>query len=458
MDNLRLVLIILGGVAILGLLLHGLYVMRKNNSPKEHWDDSGEDMSPPSMDFSKPTRVEPQLDAQGFDEFGVGKARVVSTSVTDKEIDSESQNEVDTPTGTGCSEVNQLDPEQKDDINLDSIPNIANLEEVPKASPETPIADEGPKYAPAVSNPKPVEHYQNKAKPAPLPEVSEISVTPPPAEFVQVTPTDNVQASKIEATELSETASPSSAQPVTEELITPQSNQDNAIETPSQQPVENTPKTTPTEPATQTKKTKSSLANMLFGSRSKAEKKQRKMDENQFSIDFDSVDPVLNEAKEQARAEQGTATQAPKYDPNIPPEVLCISVRAKDENSITGAKLLPLLLTLGLKFGDSDIFHRHVNNNGKGPVLFSLANMFKPGVFDIHHMETFETKGLTLFMTLPTESDAHQVFNMMHNAARKIADEFGAQVLDESRQELTVSGLPQYVERIRDFEKRRLLG
>ena len=99
MDNLRLVLIILGGVAILGLLLHGLYVMRKNNSPKVQWDDSDEDMSPPSMDFSKPTRVEPQLDAQGFDEFGVGKARVVSTSVTNKGIDSESPNEVDTPTG-----------------------------------------------------------------------------------------------------------------------------------------------------------------------------------------------------------------------------------------------------------------------------------------------------------------------------------------------------------------------
>jgi cell division protein ZipA len=84
--------------------------------------------------------------------------------------------------------------------------------------------------------------------------------------------------------------------------------------------------------------------------------------------------------------------------------------------------------------------------------------MFKPGVFDIENMEPFTTKGVTLFMTLPTESDAHQIFNMMHNAARKIAAEFSATVLDDQRNELTRDGLQAYIERIRDFEKRRLLG
>jgi cell division protein ZipA len=47
---------------------------------------------------------------------------------------------------------------------------------------------------------------------------------------------------------------------------------------------------------------------------------------------------------------------------------------------------------------------------------------------------------------------------MMHNAARKLAEEFKAEILDDSRCTLTQQGLQQYVERIRDFERRRLLG
>ena len=117
-----------------------------------------------------------------------------------------------------------------------------------------------------------------------------------------------------------------------------------------------------------------------------------------------------------------------------------------------------MLLTLGFKFGDQDIFHRHVNSYGKGPVLFSLANMFKPGVFDIDNLENFETQGISLFMILPIEGDPHQVFNMMHNAARKLADEFGAQVLDGRRSVLTKQGLQQYVEKIREFERKRMIA
>ena len=442
MDNLRLVLIVLGGVAILGLLLHGLYVMRKNNTPREQLGNGDDGKSPPSTDFSKPQRVEPQLDAQGFDEFGVGTARVVTTQSVPENTD----------VGTQAEENPSLDSDNIDtdlsdnvqDEHWDEIPTISSLEEVPNAPDNLPINDDGPQYAPAVSNPKPAEHYQNKVKASEPSVEPDITITPPPAEFVQAESSHNQTGSPLEPSDNELGASPSSSS--------------NEPESPIQKTVTNVPAVTKDAPQKSQTKSKASLASMLFGSRTKVGKKKQKVDENQFSIDFDSVDPVLNEAKEQARSEQSDITQEPKYDPNIPPEVLCISVKAQPEQYITGARLLPLLLTLGLKFGDSDIFHRHVNNNGKGPVLFSLANMFKPGVFDIHHMETFETKGVTLFMTLPMESDAHQVFNMMHNAARKIADEFDARLLDEARQELTVSGLPQYVERIRDFEKRRLLG
>ena len=87
--------------------------------------------------------------------------------------------------------------------------------------------------------------------------------------------------------------------------------------------------------------------------------------------------------------------------------------------------------------------------------MFSLANMFKPGNFDIDNLENFSTQGISLFMILPIERDPHQVFNMMHNAARKIADEFSAQILDGRRSLLTKQSLQQCVEKIREFERQR---
>jgi cell division protein ZipA len=61
-------------------------------------------------------------------------------------------------------------------------------------------------------------------------------------------------------------------------------------------------------------------------------------------------------------------------------------------------------------------------------------------------------------MILPIEGDPRQVFNMMHNAARKISDEFSAQIFDGRRTLLTKQSLQQYVEKIREFERQRLIN
>ncbi len=178
--------------------------------------------------------------------------------------------------------------------------------------------------------------------------------------------------------------------------------------------------------------------------------------EDQMRIDFDdSADSTKSTAQSEPKPQTKDAAQNATHKPVEETDVLVLNVRAPDDNPIEGAALLPLLLTLGFKFGEHDIFHRHVNTNGKGPILFSLTNMFKPGVFDIDNMETFKTYGVSLFMMLPIEGDAQQVFNMMHNAARKISDEFGCRILDGNKVGLSKQSLQQYVERIRDFERKR---
>ncbi|WOI35595.1 cell division protein ZipA [Alteromonas sp. CI.11.F.A3] len=214
----------------------------------------------------------------------------------------------------------------------------------------------------------------------------------------------------------------------------------------------------------------------MKGKRSKPISRKRqepKFGDDQMRIDFDdsaasTANAANSEGAESANTgsqdnsmQNATASDSPTQNEGaseqIEQEVLVLNVKAPEDDPIAGAALLPMLLTLGFKFGDQDIFHRHVNSNGKGPVLFSLANMFKPGIFDIDNLETFNTQGVSLFMILPIEGDPHQVFNMMHNAARKLADEFGGQVLDGRRSVLTKQGLQQYMEKIREFERKRMI-
>ncbi|MDP2560174.1 cell division protein ZipA [Psychrobium sp. 1_MG-2023] len=140
-----------------------------------------------------------------------------------------------------------------------------------------------------------------------------------------------------------------------------------------------------------------------------------------------------------------------------PMDVLVLNVVAGEHDSLDGAKLLPCLLTLGFKFGEMNIFHRHVDATGHGEVLFSLANMVKPGVFDIDNMEQFSTTGVSLFMTLPHRQGNMETFNTMLNAAAKIAEEFDGQVLDGDRSTLTKQSTQHYVQRIREVERKMLL-
>lgn len=173
-----------------------------------------------------------------------------------------------------------------------------------------------------------------------------------------------------------------------------------------------------------------------------------KINEEQIKIDFDTQQMDIEDVD----------VAPEKHEEPIEQEVLVLNVKMPEGKTMSGASLLPALLTLGFKFGEQDVFHRHAASNGKGPKLFSLANMFKPGIFNLDSMETFQTQGISLFMILPIEGDPQQVFNMMHNAARKLADEFGAQILDSRRSLLTKQSLQQYVEKIREFERRRMIN
>ncbi len=180
-----------------------------------------------------------------------------------------------------------------------------------------------------------------------------------------------------------------------------------------------------------------------------------KLKRNQMEMNF-GEEPGLGEMPSISAMDEKSSAKLEK--PEIEPEVIVVSVVMPEGEQISGAALLPSLLTLGLRFGDMNIFHRHQDNAGNGKVTFSLANMMNPGTFDLDAMESFSTQGITLFMTLPNAGDPFEVFEHMMNGAKQLSMEFHAQLLDDKRSVMTKQTEQHYMSKIREFERRNRIA
>lgn len=182
---------------------------------------------------------------------------------------------------------------------------------------------------------------------------------------------------------------------------------------------------------------------------------------NGFGFDREPEQEVFdldNSIYERQRAELTEQAQPQKSaeKPNTQPEeVLVIHLMANKGEKVAGQQLLDAVLSAGLRYGAMKIFHRHLSDDGSGPVLFSMANLVNPGTFDLNTMSDLEVPGVTLFMALDDIEDPVDALNIMIEAVDSIVGDLKLNVMDESRSSMTRNTIDHYRQRARDVSVRR---
>ncbi len=152
----------------------------------------------------------------------------------------------------------------------------------------------------------------------------------------------------------------------------------------------------------------------------------------------------------------------PALEPDVEPktseepeddmQVIVLNVHCSGTEPFVGTRLFDSMQQNGLLYGELDIFHRHADMSGTGKVLFSVANMMQPGTLKHDDPETFTTKGISFFMTLPCFGDPEQNFKLMLKTAQQIADDLSGNVLDDKRNLMTPDRLDSYRAQIQKFK------
>jgi cell division protein ZipA len=147
----------------------------------------------------------------------------------------------------------------------------------------------------------------------------------------------------------------------------------------------------------------------------------------------------------QATSELGKRT-SDQFD-----RIVSLYVAAKAGAKLRGQDIVVAAEKAGLTFGHMDVFHRLVDGRPEQGPVFSVANIIKPGSFEMATIGELETPAIAFFLTLPAPlSDA---WDTMLPAAQRMSELLDGVVLDEERNALGRQRIQHIRDELRSYDR-----
>ena len=158
------------------------------------------------------------------------------------------------------------------------------------------------------------------------------------------------------------------------------------------------------------------------------------------------VDPAVSVTIEESIS---VAQESIGSESEIPADMITFYVVSAEGYQFEGEHVVQCLEALGFEYGEYNIFHRYKHlGNSNSPVIFSVANMMQPGVFDLNNLKDFSTIGLVIFMHLPTDGNLKTNLRLMLQCTERLASALNGFVLNDRHEIFDENARIEYLKRV----------
>ena len=136
-------------------------------------------------------------------------------------------------------------------------------------------------------------------------------------------------------------------------------------------------------------------------------------------------------------------------------KLVSVFLVARAGQTISGPALVVAAEKAGLVYGHMNIFHRLVDNHPELGPIFSVANLVKPGYFDMATIKDLHTPAVNFFITLPGPLSALDAWDTLLPTAQRMAELLDAVLLDGERNALGRQRIANIRDEMRAYDRAR---
>jgi cell division protein ZipA len=156
-----------------------------------------------------------------------------------------------------------------------------------------------------------------------------------------------------------------------------------------------------------------------------------------------------------ARGAPAAAPEAGERPSHDFDKIVTLYIAARAGQAIAGPDLVVAAEKAGLVFGHRNIFHRMVDGHPEKGPIFSVANLVKPGWFDLREIQQLSTPGISFFMTLPGPLPALDAWDTLLPTAQRMAELLDGVLLDADRNALGRQRVANIRDELRAYDRQR---
>ena len=134
-------------------------------------------------------------------------------------------------------------------------------------------------------------------------------------------------------------------------------------------------------------------------------------------------------------------------------KIVTLYIAARAGQVLRGPDIVVAAEKAGLTYGHMNVFHRLVDGHPERGPVFSVANIRKPGSFEMADIQALETPAIAFFLTLPAPLRALDAWDAMLPTAERMAELLDGVLLDEQRNALGRQRIAHLREELRGYDR-----